>query len=194
MPEYEKIATIVLLPSVKKQTSFSNYRFVFYFSKGNSRIYLAINWINLASMECRMSFTLSDSYGTITFFKKTILCSWFVIWNEWKKNRFFYSDLFVIIATILTLCLNIRNGNGVFAASALRGLRFFQILRMLRMDRRAGTWKLLGSVVYAHRQVCFEFFLIIEKWFWLIGIDYNDLYWIFSLDIFIICYVSGWKR
>ncbi|GBP11790.1 Potassium voltage-gated channel subfamily KQT member 1 [Eumeta japonica] len=40
----------------------------------------------------------------------------------------------------------------VFAASALRGLRFFQILRMVRMDRRGGTWKLLGSVVYAHRQ------------------------------------------
>lgn len=41
----------------------------------------------------------------------------------------------------------------MFATSALRGLRFFQILRMLRMDRRGGTWKLLGSVVYAHRQV-----------------------------------------
>ncbi|XP_022243796.1 potassium voltage-gated channel subfamily KQT member 5-like [Limulus polyphemus] len=40
----------------------------------------------------------------------------------------------------------------VFATSALRGLRFFQILRMVRMDRRGGTWKLLGSVVYAHRQ------------------------------------------
>ncbi len=63
-------------------------------------------------------------------------------------------DLIMILATILTLCLNIRSGNGVFAASALRGLRFFQILRMLRMDRRGGTWKLLGSVVYAHRQVC----------------------------------------
>ena len=44
------------------------------------------------------------------------------------------------------------NGQMV-AASALRGLRFFQILRMVRMDRRGGTWKLLGSVVYAHRQV-----------------------------------------
>ena len=63
--------------------------------------------------------------------------------------------MFVIVATILTLCLNIRSGNGVFAASALSGLRFFQILRMLRMDRRGGTWKLLGSVVYAHRQVGF---------------------------------------
>lgn len=40
----------------------------------------------------------------------------------------------------------------VFATSALRGLRFFQILRMVRVDRRGGTWKLLGSVVWAHRQ------------------------------------------
>lgn len=62
-------------------------------------------------------------------------------------------DFVMIVATIITLCLNSRGGNGVFAASALRGLRFFQILRMLRMDRRGGTWKLLGSVVYAHRQV-----------------------------------------
>lgn len=49
----------------------------------------------------------------------------------------------------------------VFAASALRGLRFFQILRMVRMDRRGGTWKLLGSVVYAHRQVCIFFYFIV---------------------------------
>lgn len=41
----------------------------------------------------------------------------------------------------------------VFAATAVRGLRFFQILRMVRIDRRGGTWKLLGSVVWAHRQV-----------------------------------------
>ncbi|CAF0872507.1 unnamed protein product [Didymodactylos carnosus] len=61
-------------------------------------------------------------------------------------------DLTVVVATAVTLCLNSRGGSGVFAASALRGLRFFQILRMLRMDRRGGTWKLLGSVVYAHRQ------------------------------------------
>ena len=43
-------------------------------------------------------------------------------------------------------------GERVVAASALRGLRFFQILRMVRMDRRGGTWKLLGTVIYAHRQ------------------------------------------
>ena len=43
-------------------------------------------------------------------------------------------------------------GERIVAASALRGLRFFQILRMVRMDRRGGTWKLLGTVIYAHRQ------------------------------------------
>ena len=70
---------------------------------------------------------------------------------------FVFVDLVVIVATIVTLSLNSRDRSGVFATSALRGLRFFQILRMLRMDRRGGTWKLLGSVVYAHRQVCIFF-------------------------------------
>ena len=34
---------------------------------------------------------------------------------------------------------------GMFATSALRSLRFLQIVRMVRVDRRGGTWKLLGS-------------------------------------------------
>ena len=38
------------------------------------------------------------------------------------------------------------------AASAVRGIRFLQILRMLHIDRQGGTWRLLGSVVYLHRQ------------------------------------------
>jgi len=33
------------------------------------------------------------------------------------------------------------------------GVRFLQILRMLHVDRQGGTWRLLGSVVYSHRQV-----------------------------------------
>ena len=33
------------------------------------------------------------------------------------------------------------------------GVRFLQILRMLHVDRQGGTWRLLGSVVYIHRQV-----------------------------------------
>lgn len=56
-----------------------------------------------------------------------------------------------IAASFVVLAMG--SSGQVFAASALRGLRFFQILRMVRMDRRGGTWKLLGSVVYAHRQV-----------------------------------------
>lgn len=60
------------------------------------------------------------------------------------------TDFVVIIASIIVL--SIGSSGQMFAASALRGLRFFQILRMVRMDRRGGTWKLLGSVVYAHRQ------------------------------------------
>ena len=65
------------------------------------------------------------------------------------KSPFCMIDIVTIAASVIVLS---GNGNQVYAASALRGLRFFQILRMVRMDRRGGTWKLLGSVVYAHRQ------------------------------------------
>lgn len=75
----------------------------------------------------------------------------------------------MIIASTVVLAI----GSSGQVLAALRGLRFFQILRMVRMDRRGGTWKLLGkkiidelisgfflnlfilllgSVVYAHRQ------------------------------------------
>lgn len=65
---------------------------------------------------------------------------------------------FSIVADVITIgasivVIGMGTSGQVFATSALRGLRFFQILRMVRMDRRGGTWKLLGSVVYAHRQV-----------------------------------------
>ncbi|VDP93804.1 unnamed protein product [Echinostoma caproni] len=49
----------------------------------------------------------------------------------------------------------VDSDRNMFAASALRGLRFFQILRMIRMDRRGGSFKLLASVVWAHRQELF---------------------------------------
>lgn len=74
-------------------------------------------------------------------------------------------DVTTILASLVVLGMG--SSGQVFAASALRGLRFFQILRMVRMDRRGGTWKLLGSVVYAHRQVYFIFlyFLLIRYFF-----------------------------
>ncbi|CAJ0928537.1 unnamed protein product [Ranitomeya imitator] len=57
-------------------------------------------------------------------------------------------DFIVLIASLAVIAAGTQ-GN-IFATSALRSMRFLQILRMVRMDRRGGTWKLLGSVVYAH--------------------------------------------
>ena len=50
------------------------------------------------------------------------------------------------------IVLTAGSNGQVFATSAIRGIRFLQILRMLHVDRQAGTWRLLGSVVYIHRQ------------------------------------------
>lgn len=49
--------------------------------------------------------------------------------------------------------LSVGSNGQVFATSAIRGIRFLQILRMLHVDRQGGTWRLLGSVVFIHRQV-----------------------------------------
>ncbi|XP_017783925.1 PREDICTED: potassium voltage-gated channel subfamily KQT member 1 isoform X2 [Nicrophorus vespilloides] len=59
-------------------------------------------------------------------------------------------DLIVVVASIVVLTYG-SNGQ-VFATSAIRGIRFLQILRMLHVDRQGGTWRLLGSVVFIHRQ------------------------------------------
>ncbi|XP_074499044.1 potassium voltage-gated channel, KQT-like subfamily, member 2a isoform X3 [Sebastes fasciatus] len=67
---------------------------------------------------------------------------------KFARKPFCIIDIMVLIASVSVLAAG-SQGN-VFATSAIRSLRFLQILRMLRMDRRGGTWKLLGSVVYAH--------------------------------------------
>ncbi|KRZ05903.1 Potassium voltage-gated channel subfamily KQT member 5 [Trichinella zimbabwensis] len=59
-------------------------------------------------------------------------------------------DMIVVVASAVVIGMGTTSP--MFAAPALRGLRFFQILRMVRIDRRGGSWKLLGSVVYLHRQ------------------------------------------
>ncbi|XP_045067064.1 potassium voltage-gated channel subfamily KQT member 1.1 [Coregonus clupeaformis] len=59
-------------------------------------------------------------------------------------------DLIVVVASIIVLVVG-SNGQ-MFATSAVRGIRFLQILRMLHVDRQGGTWRLLGSVVFIHRQ------------------------------------------
>ncbi|KAK7078002.1 Potassium voltage-gated channel subfamily KQT member 4 [Halocaridina rubra] len=69
---------------------------------------------------------------------------------KYAKRPFCCIDIVTIVASVAVLANG--SGDGSHVVSAVRGLRFFQILRMVRMDRRGGSWKLLGSVVYAHRQ------------------------------------------
>ncbi|XP_070000889.1 potassium voltage-gated channel subfamily KQT member 3 isoform X5 [Penaeus vannamei] len=109
-----------------------------------------------------------DSATQVLFYIESFVVVWFTIeyflrlwssgcrsryqgiWGRMKyaKRPFCCIDMVTIVASVVVLA----NGTGGQVVSAVRGLRFFQILRMVRMDRRGGTWKLLGSVVYAHRQ------------------------------------------
>ncbi|CAG5131755.1 unnamed protein product, partial [Candidula unifasciata] len=59
-------------------------------------------------------------------------------------------DIILSLASICTLAAGSTQDQ--FPQTVLSGLRFFQILRVVRLDRKGGTWKLLGSVVWAHRQ------------------------------------------
>ncbi|OQR77930.1 potassium voltage-gated channel subfamily KQT member 5-like [Tropilaelaps mercedesae] len=112
-----------------------------------------------------LAFLLHFAHTTITTTEIKAACGTASVWSDLNLVRLRHDcgqkteeknkdscgsslDIVVIVASIVVLAL----GTQKFAASALRGLRFFQILRMVRMDRRGGTWKLLGSVVYAHRQ------------------------------------------
>ena len=70
-------------------------------------------------------------------------------------------DFIVFVASLAVIAAGTQ-GN-IFATSALRSMRFLQILRMVRMDRRGGTWKLLGSVVYAHSKVGMLNIVLIPK-------------------------------
>lgn len=73
----------------------------------------------------------------------------------------FLSDIIVLIASIAVV--SAKTQGNIFATSALRSLRFLQILRMVRMDRRGGTWKLLGSVVYAHSKVSVCLYMLMSE-------------------------------
>uniref|UniRef100_A0A915DLJ4 Potassium voltage-gated channel subfamily KQT member 1 n=1 Tax=Ditylenchus dipsaci TaxID=166011 RepID=A0A915DLJ4_9BILA len=69
---------------------------------------------------------------------------------KFAKKPISIIDLCVVIASIVVICVG--SEGKVFATSAIRGVRFLQILRMLHVDRQGGTWRLLGSVVFIHRQ------------------------------------------
>ncbi|XP_067046676.1 potassium voltage-gated channel subfamily KQT member 1-like isoform X2 [Acropora muricata] len=56
-------------------------------------------------------------------------------------------DMIVIVSSIVAISLA-----SSVSSSPIRLLRFLPLLRVLRFDRQAGTWKLLGSVIFVHRQ------------------------------------------
>ncbi|CAL1544933.1 unnamed protein product [Lymnaea stagnalis] len=58
-------------------------------------------------------------------------------------------DICLVVASCVIMIIG---STQEFPQTVLSALRFFQIARMVRMDRKGGTWKLLGSVVWAHRQ------------------------------------------
>ncbi|PIK55940.1 putative potassium voltage-gated channel subfamily KQT member 4 isoform X1 [Apostichopus japonicus] len=58
----------------------------------------------------------------------------------------------IVVATASSLIIIVGSSHAKFMKPALPGLRFIQILRLVRLDRRGNSWKLLGSVVWAHRQ------------------------------------------
>ncbi|CAH8474848.1 unnamed protein product [Heterobilharzia americana] len=115
----------------------------------------------------------TESAGRILLYMELVILFWFFaeyclrLWSAGCRSRyqtwrgrlnfarrpFCIVDVIVIVASVIVLAVD--SDRNMFAASALRGLRFFQILRMIRMDRRGGSFKLLASVVWAHRQELF---------------------------------------
>lgn len=76
-----------------------------------------------------------------------------------KVNPYSFNLILVTNIPLALLCVFVHRGSGVITPAAFepllfsRGIRFLQILRMLHVDRQGGTWRLLGSVVFIHRQV-----------------------------------------
>nr|CAI5835792.1 unnamed protein product [Callosobruchus analis] len=76
------------------------------------------------------------------------------LWSAGCRSKYmgFWGRLRFIRKPICIIVLTLGSNGQVFATSAIRGIRFLQILRMLHVDRQGGTWRLLGSVVFIHRQ------------------------------------------
>ncbi|KAL4613435.1 potassium voltage-gated channel subfamily KQT member 1-like [Arapaima gigas] len=74
------------------------------------------------------------------------------VWGRFRFARKPISIIDLIVVVASTVVLAVGSNGQVFATSAVRGIRFLQILRMLHVDRQGGTWRLLGSVVFLHRQ------------------------------------------
>lgn len=130
--------------------------------------------LRLWSAGCRSKYM--GVWGRLKFAKKLIsiiggLGQCFVF------KEYFHADLCIVLASFVILVYTTADLKGedsatstgknrarkclqqialigqFLSASVVRGIRFMQILRMLHVDRQGGTWRLLGSVVFIHRQV-----------------------------------------
>ncbi|XP_046626620.1 potassium voltage-gated channel subfamily KQT member 1 isoform X3 [Neodiprion virginianus] len=108
--------------------------------------------VRLWSAGCRSKYM--GCCGRFRFIRKPICiigeCEYKTSDTVFFPFSFLFPDLIVVVASMVVLSVG-SNGQ-VFATSAIRGIRFLQILRMLHVDRQGGTWRLLGSVVFIHRQ------------------------------------------
>ncbi|CAG2171317.1 unnamed protein product, partial [Oppiella nova] len=101
------------------------------------------------------------------------------IWNPLRIG-----DIVLIIVSIVLLRVGSADGHLVFAGFALRGFhRFFQVIQMIKSERRFRPASILMSVISAQREqliittyigfivLCFMAFLI-----YLVETDYNDYF------------------
>uniref|UniRef100_A0AC34QX97 Potassium voltage-gated channel subfamily KQT member 1 n=1 Tax=Panagrolaimus sp. JU765 TaxID=591449 RepID=A0AC34QX97_9BILA len=94
--------------------------------------------------------TYTKRAGEALFFMEIFLVIFFGVEYAFARKPISIIDLCVVVASTTVICVG--SEGTVFATSAIRGVRFLQILRMLHVDRQGGTWRLLGSVVFIHRQ------------------------------------------
>ncbi|XP_023288103.1 potassium voltage-gated channel subfamily KQT member 1 [Orussus abietinus] len=125
------------LSTIDEFSNFANETLFWMVSRSLSEICLVVFFgaeylVRLWSAGCRSKYM--GYYGRLRFIRKPICII----------------DLIVVVASMVVLSVG-SNGQ-VFAASAMRGIRFLQILRMLHVDRQGGSWRLLGSVLFIHRQ------------------------------------------
>ncbi len=99
----------------------------------------------------------------IIIFNKSIkvflLLSWYKHVQMIPVSCVCVSDIIVLIASIAVVSAG-SQGN-IFATSALRSRVFCRSCAWCVWTGEAGTWKLLGSVVYAHSKV---YWILSDKW------------------------------
>ncbi|CAG5076390.1 Similar to KCNQ1: Potassium voltage-gated channel subfamily KQT member 1 (Squalus acanthias) [Cotesia congregata] len=93
-----------------------------------------------------------------TVFMVVLVCLIFSVlstieqYSNFANETLFWMGSEVIFFWFQEICLVVFFGVEYMIRLWSAGCRFLQILRMLHVDRQGGTWRLLGSVVFIHRQ------------------------------------------